>query len=95
VFDPEGWRRIKVARSLDPASRAVLRALWIAREERASEVDRPPFKVLAEATMVEIARRRPRTPEELARVPGVTAVLQRRLGDLIQGALRAAEPGGR
>jgi len=89
VFDPEGWRRIKAARTLEPASRAVLRALWVAREQRASEVDRPPFKVLAEPTMVEIARRRPRTPEELARVPGVTTVLQRRLGDIIQGALQA------
>jgi len=93
VFDPEGWRRIKAARTLDPASRAVLRALWVAREQRASEVDRPPFKVLAEPTMVEIARRRPQTPEELARIPGVTTVLQRRLGDLIQGALQAGSGG--
>lgn len=93
VFDPEGWRRIKAARTLDPHSRAILRALWIAREQRASEVDRPPFKVLAEPTMVEIARRRPRTAEELARVPGVTAVLQRRLGELFLGALRAGQDG--
>jgi len=95
VFDPEGWRHIKVARTLEPGGRAILRALWIARERRASEVDRPPFKVLAEPTMVEIARRRPRTPEELARVPGVTVVLQRRVGDLIQAALQDAERGAR
>jgi len=89
VFDEEGWRRLKGARELDPPGRAVLRALWIAREARASEADRPPFKVLAEATMVELARRRPATPEEVARVPGVTPQVLRRLGDAIQEALAA------
>jgi len=90
VFDPEGWRHIKAARLLDVAGRRALRALWQAREERASAVDRPPFKVLGEQTLVEIARRLPRTPAELARVPGVTPVLQKRVGDLVAAALEAA-----
>jgi ribonuclease D len=93
VFDPEGYRRLKAARDLDPAARPVLRALYLAREERASALDRPPFKVLAEQTMVEIARRRPRTAEELARIPGVTIPVMRRLGDVLLAALqRAADP---
>jgi ribonuclease D len=90
VFDPEGWRRLKVARGLDPAGREVLRALWAAREEKASEVDRPPFKVLGEHPMVEIARRRPRSAEELAAIPGVTPKVLQRMGDAILAALRAA-----
>jgi ribonuclease D len=94
VFDPEGWRRLKAARTLDLPSRAALRALWRAREERASASDRPPFKVLAEQTMVEIARRRPGSAEELARVPGVTAVLLRRVAEMVLEALRQAEGGG-
>jgi ribonuclease D len=89
VFDEEGWRRLKGARELDPAGRAVLRSLWIAREARAREADRPPFKVLAEATMVEIARRRPGA-EALGRVPGVTPSVLRRLGEDIAAALAAA-----
>jgi ribonuclease D len=92
VFDVEGWRRLKGARELDPAGRAVLRALWIAREARASEADRPPFKVLAEATMVELARRRPATPEAVARVPGVTPQVLRRLGEAIRDAIVAGGP---
>jgi ribonuclease D len=92
VFDEEGWRRLKGARELDPAGRAVLRALWIAREARASEADRPPFKVLAEATMVELARRRPATPEAVARVPGVTPQVLRRLGEAIHDAIAAGGP---
>lgn len=89
VFDPEGWRRLKGARELDLAGRQVLRALWLAREERARAEDRPPFKVLAEHTMVELARRRPEGAAELARVPGVTPAVLRRLGDAILAAIAA------
>jgi ribonuclease D len=93
VFDPEGWRRLKGARGLDPASQAALRALWRAREERASASDRPPFKVLAEHTMLEIARRRPGSEDELGRVPGVSPVMLRRLGQVLLEALGRARDG--
>jgi len=61
----------------------------VAREARARELDRPPFKVLAEATMIEIARRRPRSEEELGLIPGVTPSVLRRLGKDILQAVRA------
>jgi ribonuclease D len=90
VFDPEGFRRLPRARELDPAGRRVLRALWIAREARAREADRPPFKVLAEETLVLLARVRPRTADELARVRGVTPAVLRRMGDDVLSAVRDA-----
>lgn len=92
VFDEEGWRRLKGSRELDLTAKAVLRALWIAREARASEADRPPFKVLAEQTMLELARLRPATPEGLARIPGVSPQVLRRMGDSIREALAAGPP---
>jgi ribonuclease D len=92
VFDPEGWRRLKGARELDAGGRAVLRALWFAREARAGELDRPPFKVMPEPTMLEVARRCPRTEEELLRVPGVTPVVVRRMGAAALSAARGIEP---
>jgi ribonuclease D len=88
VFDPEGHRKLPGARELDPAGRAVLRALWIAREARAKEADRPPFKVLAEQTLVDLARQRPATLEALERVRGVTPAVLRRMGDDILRAVR-------
>ncbi len=94
VFDPEGYRRLKLARKLDPPARAALRELYAARERRASAIDRPPFKVLAEPTMVEIAARRPGTAEELSRIPGVTPQVLRRMGDDILEALRRAASAG-
>jgi ribonuclease D len=90
VFDPEGWRRIKGSRELDAPGKAVLRALWIAREERARASDRPPFKVLGEPAMLEIARRRPATREALAAIPGVTPSVLGRMGETIAAALKAA-----
>jgi ribonuclease D len=89
VFDVEGWRRLKGARELDPRGRSVLRALWIAREEQARALDRPPFKVLAEQAMVELARTRPASDEALAKVPGVTPSVLRRTGPLLRAAIAA------
>jgi ribonuclease D len=88
VFDPEGWRRLKGARELGVAERAILRALWIARERRAEELGRPPFKVLGEHQMIEIARRRPESPEALARIPGVTPAVMRNFGEAAMQAVR-------
>ncbi|HEX7488566.1 MAG TPA: ribonuclease D [Anaeromyxobacteraceae bacterium] len=92
VFDPEGWRKMKGARDLDAPGRAVLRTLWVAREERASALDRPPFKVMPEQSMVEVARRRPGSEQELLRVPGVTTVVLRRMGEAVLAAIREGQP---
>jgi ribonuclease D len=90
IFDPEGYRRLRGSRDLDAEGRSILRALWVAREGKASELDRPPFKVLGEEAMLVIARRRPRSADELGRIPGVTPSVLRRLGDDILAAVRAA-----
>ena len=94
VFDPEGWRRLKGARELDAPGKAVLRSLWIAREERARADDRPPFKVLAEQAMLELARRRPGDDQALAAVPGVTPSVLRRMGPALRVAIEAARVAG-
>lgn len=91
VFDPEGWRRIKGARELDPAGARVLRALYLAREERARAADRPPFKVLGDQTLLELARARPRTQEALRDFRGVTPSVLRRMGDAILQATQSVE----
>lgn len=92
VFDPGGWRRLKGARDLDPEGRRVLEALWNLREERARALDRPPFKVLGEQAMIEIARRRPRTEPEVCRIPGVTPSVLRRIGSGLLAVLNGESP---
>jgi ribonuclease D len=81
VFDPEGWRKLRGGRELDAAGKLVLRGLWIAREERARALDRPPFKVIGDDSILEVARRKPRNVAELAAVRGVTPPVLRKLGD--------------
>jgi ribonuclease D len=89
VFDPEGWRRLRGARQLDAAGAARLRALWLLREERARAADRPPFKVLGEDAMVEVARRDPATRADLGRIPGVTPRVLDKMGDEMLQAIRS------
>ena len=94
-FDPEAWQRMKAARTLDGRGRAVLRELFLLRDRRSRELNRPPFKVLSDLFLSEVARRLPKTEEELARVPGVSAGGLKRVADGVLEAVRsglAAEP---
>ena len=70
--DPAAFWRVKGGRDLAPAQAAVLQALFAYREQQAERIDRPPFKVMGEATLLELARRAPRRAEDLQGVPGMT-----------------------
>jgi ribonuclease D len=59
------WTRVSRARSLDRRGLAVLRELAIWREEEAARRDEPRGRVIADETLVEVARRQPRSPEDL------------------------------
>jgi ribonuclease D len=70
-FDPEGFWRIKRARDLDDQGLAILRELFIYRESRAQELDRPPFKVMNDAVLLALSQRAPRSFAELGRISGL------------------------
>ena len=57
--------RVKGASDLDPRSLAVLEALLQFRSAQAEKTDRPPFKVLGNEPILELARQKPLTMEEL------------------------------
>jgi ribonuclease D len=86
--DPETvWERLPRISQLDPRSRAVARALAAWRERAASREDRPVGSVLADQVVVEVARRRPSTLDELARIRGVHRSVLNRRGDGILSAV--------
>ncbi len=89
-FDPNRYATLEGARDLDPSGLGALRELYALRESIARKQDRPPFKVLANATLVRIARTQPRTLAELSALPGVGEWFLRRSG---REALRAVERG--
>jgi ribonuclease D len=92
-FDPEGWQRMKAARTLDGRGRGVLREMYVLRDRRAREVNRPPFKVLSDLLLAEVARRQPRTEEEVLRIPGAQAAVLKRLAPQILEAVQAGQAG--
>ncbi len=86
-FDRLGYLRIKGARGMSPESLGVLRELYLVRDRRAREIDRPPFKVLANRTLLEIAEIKPRTESGLAAIKGVTELVLRRFGREVLAAV--------
>jgi ribonuclease D len=88
-FDDLGYLRIKGARKIDPTALSVLRELYLMRDQKAREIDRPPFKVLGNRTLLEIAERQPKKLGELAEIKGITDLLIRRLGRDVLNAVRA------
>jgi ribonuclease D len=86
-FDKLGYLRIKGAKSLDPESLAVLRELYLVRDRRAREIDRPPFKVLSNRALFEISQQRPESENKLSAIKGVTDLIIRRFGREILAAV--------
>jgi len=87
--DPVAFWRVNGARDLTPAQAAVLQALFAYREEQAERMDRPPFKVMGEATLIELARRAPSHAEDLQRLAGMTPEQVRRHGHGVLHAIQA------
>ncbi|MCI0712477.1 MAG: ribonuclease D, partial [Chloroflexi bacterium] len=58
-FDEEGFWRIKASKSFSDAELAILKELYLWREETAATLDRPPFKVLQNSTLVRLAEDQP------------------------------------
>jgi ribonuclease D len=86
-FDRLGYLRIKGARNLDPISLSVLRELYLVRDKRAREIDRPPFKVLGNRTLLEIATLKPASEKALSSIKGVTELILRRFGREVLAAV--------
>jgi ribonuclease D len=87
-FDTDGYLRIKGAKQLAPSGLAVLKALFLMRDARARELDRPPFKVLGNGTLLDLARNPPRQKRALLGRKGVTDLVVRRLGGEILAAVK-------
>lgn len=84
------WTRVKGAFDLPGVSRAVLRALCIAREEEAEARDVPSFKVITNESLLAIARKRPKTMQDLTRAVGPGSL---RVHDFAMALVQAVKDG--
>jgi ribonuclease D len=87
-FDPEGYWRISNASTLTPRQIAILRELYLYRDEQARRLDRPPFKVLGDKTLLAVAETSPKGPKALQNTPGMTPSQIRRHGNEILAAVK-------
>lgn len=88
--DEEPFRRLKGLGGLDRRSLAVVRALHDFRDRLAREADRPPFKIFSNDTILDAAKVKPQTDEELAKMKGLTPGHRQRFGRDIVRLVREA-----
>jgi ribonuclease D len=88
VRDPEtAWERLPRIGQLDPRSRAVAQALAAWRERTAASEDRPVGSVLADPTLVELAKRHPSETRGLEHIRGLHPSQIKKRGAGILGAI--------
>lgn len=89
-FHPNGFWKISNAKQLKPDQAAVLKELYSYRDKQARHLNRPPFKVIPDKTLLAIAQSRARTLEEFQELPGMTP---RQIGRYGKGIIKAIEHG--
>jgi ribonuclease D len=89
--DPDAYMKVKGARELPPRGLAVLRELYGARETLALRLDRPPFMIVGNESLVGLAKRLPHDSEAILSVPGCTPPVVRRAGPAILEAVARGE----
>ncbi|MCB2209269.1 HRDC domain-containing protein [bacterium] len=84
------WK-LRGARDLSPEKAAVLKSLYFFREDQAEAQDRPPFKVLSNQALVEIAQTCPNHKEELFLLPSLSDRLASRYGKKLMKAVQSGK----
>ena len=96
VFDPDSFWSINGARDLSPRQQAVLKALHLFRHEEAERTDKPPYRIFADRTAVELAELLPDSVDEMVQVygmsPGQVGRYGRRLLQVIREGRKATPP---
>jgi ribonuclease D len=87
TFDPDGFWRLGRPHRLNRQQMAVLRSLYLLREDLAEQRDCPPFKVFGNSVLVELARHAPHNRPSLAKIKGMSSSVIRRYGDRILAAI--------
>jgi ribonuclease D len=90
TFDPNDFWRIKGSKDLAPQQQAVLQELFILRDKISRKIDRPPFKVVNDSTLVRLAETQPKDYQALKEIKGLSGNL---LKYNAQDVLQAIEAG--
>jgi ribonuclease D len=91
---PSFWS-VSHARELSPEQAAVLREVYAVRDRHARRLDRPPFKVMEDRTLLQIARVMPADAQQLGAIPGMTPRQIQRYGADVLTAVTRGRSGPR
>lgn len=91
---PENERsfwQMKIARKFPREDTAVLESLWQWREQEAQRRNRPPFRIVNDSVLGQIAQQRPADSQALQDIHGLSDYQIRRYGDELLAALHEGE----
>ncbi|MBC7223171.1 MAG: ribonuclease D [Anaerolineae bacterium] len=89
-FALDGYLRLRGARDLTPRQLQVLKALYRYRDRQARRLDRAPFRVIPDRTLVALSQALPQDEADLAHIAGLTPRLRRQFGRGILQTVRRA-----
>lgn len=87
-FDPDGYWGIGRPNHLTRRQMAVLREIYSLRDEIARELDKPAFKLIANKTLVAIARKMPDSRSQLRRIEGIDSDIYHEYSDALLNAVK-------
>jgi ribonuclease D len=87
-FTRQRWRKVTGSSSLSGRSLAIVRELWLWREQEAQRRDSPARRVLRDDLIVELARRRSSDPQQIRAIRGFE---RRDFRALVPGLARAIQ----
>lgn len=90
-FDPEGYWQIGIPQKLNRREMAILREIYLLREQLAAEKDVPPFKIFGNKTLLALVRSTPHTHDELVSLRGITDRSIAGYGNRLLAAIRRGE----
>ncbi len=81
------WQ-MRAVRDVPREQHGIIESLWRWREDEARSADRPPFKVVNDSVLVDLAKRQPQTRAELEGIPGLSHLQIRRYGAALLQAVQ-------
>jgi ribonuclease D len=91
TFDPDGYWRINAARDFSRRQMALLRELYLLRDDLARRRNRPPFKIFSDDTLVNTAKVAPHSLADLVGIPGLNHSQIERYGHALLDAVERGE----
>ena len=89
-FDVEGFRRIKGSRTLSPRDQTILKALYLFRDQIARKLDVPPFKVMNNATLIDLVENPPQSVRSMFNRAGISRRVARKFSSDILNTIAEA-----